>query len=157
MAFTRGLPLLSDMTDETRQYIANLALALIGTPYVWGGDKPYKGLDCSGEVIWILKVFGLLPPDYDDTADGISKYFPRTQEARLGDLVCYGSNDRVVHIGIYIGSGLAVSARGGDHTVTSVEIAKQKNASTRTHPVTYRRDFLFYLDIDRKSNGDSKS
>ena len=31
------------------------AMAFIGTPYVWGGDDPMGGFDCSGFCIEVLK------------------------------------------------------------------------------------------------------
>ena len=48
----------------------SLVSAQIGTPYVWGGDKP-GGFDCSGLVYWAAHILGL-------------SHFPRTSEEQWG-------------------------------------------------------------------------
>ena len=52
-------------TNEEREMILVVghivAFSLLHKPYIWGGDNPAKGVDCSGLVIEILKSMGKLP------------------------------------------------------------------------------------------------
>lgn len=143
------------MLSVLRKYIVNLALKLQGVPYIWGGDNPQYGFDCSGFVIWVLQVFEILPSG-DWTANDLAKYFPATESPDLGDLVCYGpSEDSVTHIGLYIGGSYTVMATGGGSKTTTEEIARQTNAKVKIKPVAYRSDFLYFRSIARNGNSNT--
>ena len=133
-----------------REYIVALARKLIGTPYIWAGQTPW-GFDCSGFVIWILQVFGVLPSG-DWTADSLSKRFERMKPMeytpRFGDLVCYGTKQRITHIAIYSGAGNQIAATGGGSDTTSLEVAKLRNAMVKEKPVNYRKDLVCYCNIE---------
>lgn len=138
-----------------RNYIINLALKFIGTPYIWGGSSPRVGFDCSGFVIWILQIFDILP-SVDMTADDLSKSFEKTITPLPGDLCCYGTDEKIVHIGFYrgmfMGSAEMIGANGGDSkTINEIE-ARKRNAMVKVKPVNYRRDFRFYVNIEKKLN-----
>jgi hypothetical protein len=80
------------------------ALAQIGTPYVWGGETPGVGFDCSGLVQAAYAVAGVaLPRVAQDQYDATSKL---TAGAGLepGDLVFFGSGPSGIdHVGLYVG------------------------------------------------------
>lgn len=133
------------MDDKTREYIVALALKFQGTPYIWGGSVPYIGFDCSGFVIWVLQVFGILPSG-DWVAADLARTFTDTSEPKPGDLCFYGSG-KVTHVMMYIGSGMCVGASGGGSECTTVEIARSKGAQVKVKTVKYRGDFLFYREI----------
>jgi len=137
------------MEQRVREYIVELAKSLAGTPYVWGGDKPYDGLDCSGLVIFTFKVFDLLPDVGDWTAQGLSGMWERTTTLNIGDLIFYGENDHSIsHVAIYIGNNNAISARGAGRNATR-ETSLKSGASVKPHTVQYRRDLRFFVDISK--------
>ena len=80
------------------------ALAQIGTPYVWGGETPGVGFDCSGLVQAAYKTAGVALPrvaqaQYDDTA----KVAPGSPLVP-GDLVFFGSGPAGIdHVGLFVG------------------------------------------------------
>ena len=92
------------------------AMALVGTPYRYGGNTPAGGFDCSGFVGYVYR-----------DSNGIS--LPRTSadigeirarklslgELESGDLVFFASGRTISHVGIYVGDGRFVHApnRGG--------------------------------------------
>lgn len=89
-----------------------------GTPYVWGGNSLTGGIDCSGLVQQVYAKLGVKLPrvTYDQAKSGrrvgLGELLP-------GDLVFFntGSNDpngigTYGHVGIYIGNGQMVDARG---------------------------------------------
>jgi len=81
------------------------ALAQIGTPYVWGGESPGVGFDCSGLVQAAYRAAGVsLPRVAQDQYDATPKVaagsplFP-------GDLVFFGSGaDDIDHVGLFVGT-----------------------------------------------------
>ena len=134
-----------------RKYIIAIALKFQGIPYIWGGASP-SGFDCSGFVIWILQVFGLLPAG-DWTAQGLSRSFDSTSSPLPGDLVFYGTDkDHIYHVMMYLGDNttgqLVIGASGGDHTTTDVREARKKNAMVKIKPIDYRSDRQLIVNIE---------
>ena len=80
------------------------ALAQIGTPYVWGGESPGIGFDCSGLVQAAYKVAGVaLPRIAQDQYDDTPKLAPGVPLAP-GDLVFFGGGPTSIdHVGLFVG------------------------------------------------------
>jgi cell wall-associated NlpC family hydrolase len=80
------------------------ALSQIGTPYVWGGETPGVGFDCSGLVQAAYKVAGIsLPRVAQDQYDVTAKVPPAAPLAP-GDLVFFGSGPVAIdHVGLFVG------------------------------------------------------
>jgi cell wall-associated NlpC family hydrolase len=81
------------------------ALSQIGTPYVWGGETPGVGFDCSGLVQAAYKVAGVsLPRVAEDQYDATTKLGPGDTELAPGDLVFFGASATAIdHVGLYVG------------------------------------------------------
>jgi cell wall-associated NlpC family hydrolase len=96
------------------------ALAQVGTPYIWGGETPGVGFDCSGLVQAAYKVAGItLPRVAQDQYDATIKLAPG-DPLQPGDLMFFGqSTSDVTHVGIYIGGGQMVDA---PHTGADVRV-----------------------------------
>jgi cell wall-associated NlpC family hydrolase len=80
------------------------ALAQIGTPYVWGGETPGVGFDCSGLVQAAYKVAGVsLPRVAQDQYEGTAKLRPGAPLSP-GDLVFFGGGPTSIdHVGLFVG------------------------------------------------------
>ncbi len=80
------------------------ALSQIGTPYVWGGETPGVGFDCSGLVQAAYAVAGVaLPRVAQDQYDATPKLAPGAALAP-GDLVFFGGGpDSIDHVGLFVG------------------------------------------------------
>jgi cell wall-associated NlpC family hydrolase len=80
------------------------ALAQIGTPYVWGGESPRVGFDCSGLVQAAYAVAGIrLPRVAQDQYDGTPRV-PPDAPLEPGDLVFFGGGPSSIdHVGLYVG------------------------------------------------------
>ena len=135
-----------------REHLVNLALKLVGCPYIWGGANPWTGFDCSGFVVWIYQVFGLLPSG-DWTAQALYDHFdPKAGESgggwSRGDLVFYGRGEqRITHVMLALCNELVVGASGGDHTTTTVEEARRRGAQVKVKPRNYRSDLVATLYV----------
>ena len=93
---------------EVRNVIVRRALDPLGTPYVWGGTTPGKGLDCSGFALTVYRWAGLDLPRTSNEQFRMTRYLEPTQ-ARRGDLVFFNMKlnprKKVDHVGIYLGNG----------------------------------------------------
>ena len=91
--------------------IVEIAKKYIGIPYVWGGNTPKQGFDCSGLVVYVYKEwsgyqFQLRTRLY---LDGTSiKY----SNLVAGDLVFFDTAGygNITHVGIYVGDGQFIHA-----------------------------------------------
>jgi cell wall-associated NlpC family hydrolase len=83
------------------------ALAQVGTPYIWGGETPGVGFDCSGLVQWAWGKAGIAIPRTTETEYPAMKRVLLTQ-LQPGDLLFYYNLDddhQVDHVVMYVGSG----------------------------------------------------
>jgi cell wall-associated NlpC family hydrolase len=80
------------------------ALSQIGTPYVWGGETPGVGFDCSGLVQAAYAVAGVaLPRVAQDQYDATPKISPGVA-LEPGDLVFFGGGPASIdHVGLFVG------------------------------------------------------
>jgi cell wall-associated NlpC family hydrolase len=87
------------------------ALAQVGTPYIWGGETPGVGFDCSGLVQAAYAAAGItLPRTAQSQYDSTTK-LGANDPLEPGDLVFFGAGPSdVTHVGIYAGEGQMVDA-----------------------------------------------
>jgi cell wall-associated NlpC family hydrolase len=79
----------------------------IGKPYVWGGESPSIGFDCSGLTQWAWRRAGVYIPRTAATQYYALHHVPLSQ-LRPGDLLFYYNLDgdhQVDHVVMYAGSG----------------------------------------------------
>lgn len=96
----------------SRERVGQLARQLLGTPYVWGGTDPDKGLDCSGFVQYVLKQVGVSLPRIS-AAQATSGKRMDIGSLEAGDLVAWDNSSRnngADHIAIYLGNGQIIEA-----------------------------------------------
>jgi cell wall-associated NlpC family hydrolase len=124
------------------------AQSFLGKPYIWGGDDPIKGFDCSGFVIEVLKGCGVLSGKIDLSSQQLhdtllQKGAMAITSIEEGDLVFFGkSRKEITHVGLAISKNLMYEAGSGDSTVANAEIAAQKNAFIRQRPILNRGDLV---------------
>jgi cell wall-associated NlpC family hydrolase len=79
----------------------------IGVPYVWGGETPGVGFDCSGLVQWAWSKAGISLPRTTETQWPDMLHVTLT-DLQPGDLLFYYNLDgdhEVDHVVMYVGSG----------------------------------------------------
>lgn len=114
----------------TANELVENAKELLGVKYVWGGNTPQSGLDCSGLLYYIQKKAGSEVGDL--TASGYSKLGARIPigEQKLGDFLFFGTP--VTHCAIFIGNGYMIESRGGrKNTASNPGIGVVKSLVTR--------------------------
>ena len=90
--------------------IASIAESMVGTPYVWGASSS-SAVDCSGLVCYCYAQMGISLPHYSQSLTSVGVAVSRDQ-VMPGDIVCWGSGGYSGHVGIYVGNGQCVDARG---------------------------------------------
>ena len=94
------------------------AIGLVGTPYLYGGNTPQSGFDCSGLVTYVYR--DMLDLRLPRTSRELAQVQgPRIAPEKLAaaDLVFFGSKGSVSHVGIYVGEGRFVHAPSTGGTV----------------------------------------
>ena len=100
------------------------AIALVGTPYHWGGNTPGSGFDCSGLVDYIYRQAAdiLLPHASRDMARVDGHKVKRMTDLASGDLVFFDIGGDISHVGVYVGKGRFVHAPNSGGTVRMDDI-----------------------------------
>lgn len=121
--YTGPLPRNGDMVIDQ---LIETAAFYQGVPYVWAGDRPSTGFDCSGFTQFIFAQHGVQLPHYSgyQAQMGLPVNLPDLQ---AGDLLCFGSP--VHHVGIYIGDGLFIHAPRTGDVVRIQPLAERTNLS----------------------------
>lgn len=108
------LPLQSIVEKAIRRLQSQL-----GKPYVWGGETPEEGFDCSGLIFYAFNP--LLAARLPRTANEMYHYRQARDVAdndlRRGDLIFFGihSRDKADHVGVYLGNNRFIeSPRTGE-------------------------------------------
>ena len=103
------------------QAVVNLAYSKIGSPYVWGAEGP-NSFDCSGLTSYVYKQAAGISLPRTSTAQ--STYGKTVSKSNLqpGDLVFFGSNGSVNHVGIYVGGGNMIHSPKPGETVKVTSI-----------------------------------
>lgn len=80
----------------------------LGVPYVWGGESPGVGFDCSGLTAWAWAQAGVPLPHYSGAqmADSVPV---STSNLQPGDLLFYGPGGSD-HVAMYVGGGEMIEA-----------------------------------------------
>jgi cell wall-associated NlpC family hydrolase len=141
--------------------VVSAGLDAIGTPYVWGGDDPVDGFDCSGLTQFVFReTAGIDLPRTAREQRHEGKDVKR-QELKPGDLVFFNTTRRrtVSHVGIYIGQNQFVHAptRGSKVRVDSMNnsywskryIAARRFIDTPSGHPTFNAQLLAQAEISQ--------
>jgi cell wall-associated NlpC family hydrolase len=92
--------------DQAAETVAvEWALTQIGTPYVWGGEAPGVGFDCSGLVQAAYAVAGVALPRVAQQQYDATPKVPAGDPLAAGDLVFFGSGPTGIdHVGLFVGT-----------------------------------------------------
>ena len=94
------------------------AIALVGTPYRYGGNTPDSGFDCSGLVGYVFRdAAGVVLPRTSGEMGDLSARAVDMRDLQAGDLVFFAEGRRVSHVGIYVGEQRFVHAPNSGGTV----------------------------------------
>ncbi|MCT4717914.1 C40 family peptidase [Enterobacteriaceae bacterium H20N1] len=106
--------MVSPRVESTLHKVVHRLKQQLGKPYVWGGQTPSQGFDCSGLIYYVYNQ--LLSRKLPRTANGMFqdrglKHVPK-EALRRGDLIFFQikSRDKADHVGVYLGEGQFIEA-----------------------------------------------
>ncbi len=120
------------------QRMIKRGLALLGTPYRWGGTSPEKGFDCSGLVGYVYRsTLGIELPRISRDMANVGELIRDRDSLKQGDLVFFSRRGgRVDHVGLYLGEGNFLHA---PRTGKDVEITTLASGYWSNHFIKGRR------------------
>lgn len=120
----------------------------IGLPYVWEGDDPLAGFDCSGLIVEVLQAVGIIPNKSDYTAAALYERFisGAIERGYAGCLVFWYSGDKIVHVEMMVDDFHTVGASGGGSKTETIADAIEHNAFIKQRPLSYRGDKFLIID-----------
>ena len=109
-------------TSSAGNEVVMRALALLGTPYRYGGADPLGGVDCSGLVYFVHQSLGLAVPRTAREQYAAARRVS-SDHLEAGDLLFFRFRTReVTHVGIYVGEGRFVHAPQSGKPVTLTRV-----------------------------------
>lgn len=112
----------------------------LGKPYLWGGNSPTEGFDCSGLVFYAFN--HVLERKLPRTANGMYRddglKSVHRGSLRQGDLVFFNINQRpgADHVGVYLGDGRFIEA---PRTGLKIRISQLSDDFWQSHYLGARR------------------
>lgn len=107
--------------QATREKIIARLKAQLGKPYVWGGESPREGFDCSGLVFYAYNphLSSRLPRTANEMYHDKRGNPVEVADLRPGDLVFFRIHhgDRADHVGVYLGGGQFIQAPRTGETI----------------------------------------
>ena len=133
----REMPEVSRGSSYISRRLIAIAMQYIGTPYVFGGNSLYYGIDCSAYVQQVYAQVGISLPRTADYQYEVGTPISRA-ELLPGDAVffttyTYGAS----HVGIYVGEGNFIHAS----STYGVTISSLNDHYYSTHYIGARRMF----------------
>jgi len=79
----------------------------VGVPYVWGGNTPSSGFDCSGFTKYVFAKQGIALPRTSREQVRAGQGVPLDADAMLpGDIILFAEpGEAISHVAIYVGNG----------------------------------------------------
>lgn len=115
--------------------IADVAMGMVGTRYLFGGTDPLKGFDCSGLVYYAYGQAGYRVPRTSQELFRAARKIS-VNDADPGDLMFFQDQTKLSHVGIYLGDGLFVHAPASGQNVA---VGSLESAYYRQHLVAVGR------------------
>jgi cell wall-associated NlpC family hydrolase len=110
--------------------VVSYAKGFIGVKYVYGGDNPQNGFDCSGLIGYVYKKFSV---NLNRSAEAMYSNGTRVSKGELkaGDLLFFDASSRkasgeIDHAGIYLGGDTFIHASSSNGEVRIQKLSEYR-------------------------------
>jgi cell wall-associated NlpC family hydrolase len=113
----------------------------VGVPYVWGGNTPTSGFDCSGFTKYVFAKQGIQLPRTSREQARVGRAIPLDFAAFApGDLLLFAEpGEAVSHVAIYVGDGRIIHASSAMGGVNYLDLDGDRSAWYVQNMVAVRR------------------
>ena len=131
----------SPAPTATASHVLETANRYIGVPYVWGGNTPESGFDCSGFTRYVFARQGITLPrtsrEQARAGQGVALDFGALLP---GDILLFAEPDQAIsHVAIYVGSGRIIHASSVAGAVSYLDLQGNRGAWYVQNLVAVRR------------------
>jgi cell wall-associated NlpC family hydrolase len=131
----------SPAPSATAARVLQTADQYVGVPYVWGGNTPQSGFDCSGFTKYVFARQGITLPrtsrEQARAGTGVALDFGAFLP---GDLLLFAEPDEAIsHVAIYVGDGRIIHASSAAGEVTYLDLGGDRSAWYVQNMVAVRR------------------
>ncbi|NUO96267.1 MAG: C40 family peptidase [Gemmatimonadaceae bacterium] len=131
----------SPAPTATAARVLQTADRYLGVPYVWGGNTPETGFDCSGFTKYVFAKQGIQLPrtsrEQARVGQGVELDFGALQP---GDLMMFAEpGEAISHVAIYVGDGRIIHASSAAGEVTYLDLGGDRAAWYLQNLVVVRR------------------
>ena len=99
-----------EANEALREQVVEYALSFVGNPYVYGGNDPNTGVDCSGFTRYVMENAAGVELSRTSVSQASEGRQVSVEDMKPGDLLFYNRGSGIGHVGIYIGNGQIVHA-----------------------------------------------
>lgn len=131
----------SEEAARVTSSVVETALAVMGTPYRWGGTDA-NGFDCSGLIQYAYGQHGIvLPRTSRDQARMGAAVDRRVEALRPGDVLGFSGEgtSAIAHVGLFVGDGQFLHSASGGVTLSSLAGSDGDSRWWQQHWVAARR------------------
>ena len=131
----------SPAPTATASRVLQTADRYVGVPYVWGGNTPESGFDCSGFTKYVFAKQGIQLPrtsrEQARAGQGVDLDFGAFLP---GDLLLFAEpNEAISHVAIYVGDGRIIHASSAMGEVNYLDLDGDRGAWYVQNMVAVRR------------------
>jgi cell wall-associated NlpC family hydrolase len=136
-----GSPFPAPTAASTAAVVLPTADRYVGVKYVWGGESPRTGFDCSGFTQYVFARHGVRIPRTSRAQVAAGSRVPVSLDALLpGDLIMFAqSGQPISHVAIYAGNRRIIHSSKSGSGVRYDNLMTQRGAWFRNHMVAVRR------------------
>jgi hypothetical protein len=98
-------------SEKNKSKTTEYSKLYLNTPYLWGGRTPL-GIDCSGLVQMTYKLCGINLPRDSWQQEKVGTKINSLAETKEGDLVFFGNETKINHVGLLIDNQTVIHASG---------------------------------------------